>query len=96
MPSRKRRLEYNKRALREYRAALAYIAEDSPANADLVQERIERTLNLILSQPSTGTPGKVTGTRDWPAARTGLTITYRIKPTVVQVLRIRSQRRKYP
>jgi toxin ParE1/3/4 len=96
MPRTRKPLELSPRAAREYHAELEYIAADDPHAAGLVFSRVERTLDLIERNPEMGTPGRLPGTREWPVARTSLTVIYRLRPTKIQVARILHQRRKFP
>lgn len=89
-------LEWTARAGKEYLAALAFIAAESGArNAILVMERIERAESLLTSQPAIGTPGRRAGTREYPVARTGYTLIYRLTPAKIQILRFLHQRMEY-
>lgn len=95
MPPSKR-LEWTDRAEREYLQALAFIADDSGArNATLVMQRIERAESLLASQPGIGTPGRRSGTREYPVAHTGHSLIYRITPNRIQILRLLHQRMNY-
>jgi toxin ParE1/3/4 len=42
-----RRIDWSERAIADFEAALAYIAEDSPQNAQLVRDRIFSTLRHL-------------------------------------------------
>lgn len=50
------RLEWTERGLQEFSSALAFIAEENPANAQLVKNRTAKTLTH-LEFFSLGTPG---------------------------------------
>ena len=51
MPQNKKRLEWADTARDEYMEGLGRIAEDSPANAALVQSRIEKSTELLRQHP---------------------------------------------
>jgi plasmid stabilization system protein ParE len=83
-------------AEQEYLKALAFIAADGGArNATLVMQRIERAEAVLVSQPDIGTPGRRTGTREYPVARTGHTLIYRLTADRIQILRFLHQRLHY-
>jgi toxin ParE1/3/4 len=44
-----RRIDWSERAISDFEAALAYIAEDNPRNAILVRDRIFKTVKLLES-----------------------------------------------
>ena len=96
MPARRLRVDFTRRAAREYLKGLLHIAADDFWAATLVQDRIEDALALIPKRPHVGRPGAVPGTREFPIGRTSYTIVYRIRSDAIQVLRILHQRRRYP
>ena len=51
-----RRIDWSERAISDFEAAIAYIAEESPQNAQLVRDRIFKTLRHLESF-SLGTAG---------------------------------------
>lgn len=73
-----KRLEWSPRARDAYVATLAFIAEDDPTSAELVRERVERTLEQIALFPRIGTPALPRGVRRFAIARTGHVIDYRV------------------
>jgi len=96
MPEKQKRLDFTDRASAEFDAALFYIGLDSPASAELVRKRVNKVIALIAENPDMGTPGKLAGTRDWPVAKTSLTVTYCVMPSLIRILRVRHQSRRYP
>jgi plasmid stabilization system protein ParE len=96
MQPKSKRLEYSDRAISELADAVSFIAMDSPAGAERVRKRVYRVYGLIQAHPEAGAPGKLPGTRDWPVAKTSLTITYRILESRIRILRVRHQSRMVP
>ena len=80
-----RRLEWAPRALQAYVDSLAYIAGEDPRTAELVRERVEHALELILEHPGIGVPTARRGERRYPIANTGHVIVYRVTPTALRV-----------
>ncbi len=87
----KKRLDWTQTARRQYLDHLGWIAARNPIAAENVQNRIEHSLELIQSDPAIGTPDKKKRRRH-PVPHTPFTVYYRIKRSVVQVLRILHQR----
>ena len=80
-----RRLEWAPRALRAYVDSLAHIADEDWRTAEIVRERVEHALDLILEHPGIGTPTARRGERRYPIANTGHVIVYRVTPAAVRV-----------
>lgn len=94
MPRRKRRLEWADEAGAEYLEGLGYIAEDSPANAALVQGRIHKSAALLQTHSGLGKPGAVAGTREHPVPRTPFTLIYEIDGEQILIVHCWHQRRE--
>lgn len=90
-----RRLDWSRRAERDYLSALAYLAEVAGASIALkVVNRTESALAMILAQPAIGTPGRRAGTREFPVPHTGHTLIYRLTGSRITVIRYWHQRRE--
>lgn len=81
---------------RDLRSILAYIDRDSPFNANLVEDRIEKTLWSIKEQPFANPTGLVNGTRRAYVHKTKYRIIYVIRSTQIIVLRILHSARLLP
>ena len=66
-----RRLEWAPSALQAYIDSLAHISDEDPRTAELVRERVEHALDLILEHPGMGVPTARRGERRYPIANTG-------------------------
>jgi toxin ParE1/3/4 len=73
-----------------------YIAEDDPAAAGRVVQRIFRAVDLLEKNPALGRPGRVAGTRELVVAETPYIIPYRVRGKVVEILRVFHAARKWP
>lgn len=91
-----RRVDFTRRAAREYLEGLLHIAAENVFAAALVQDRIEEALTLLQRHARIGRVGMVRGTREFPVAGTSYTIVYRVRTRAIQVLRVLHQRRSYP
>jgi len=73
-----------------------YIAEDNPAAADRLVQRIMRAVNLLAKNPAMGRPGRVSGTRELVVGDTPYIVPYRVRANAVEVLRVFHAARKWP
>ena len=90
--NRKKRLEWTRPARAAYDASIAYIADDDPNTAQMVEARVAKSLLLLAMQPGMGTPGKLPGRRVYPIPRIGFSINYRITGDAIVVDRWYRQR----
>ena len=75
-------------ALRNLDDEASYIANDSPQAAQLVVQRVLRTVALLAEQPGLGKPGRVPGTRELLVPKTRYVVPYRVRGNLVEVLRV--------
>ena len=73
-----------------------FIALDNPVAAIKVVETIQTQVNLLLSQPAIGRPGRVLGTRELLITNMPYLIPYRIKNNTVEILRVLHTSRNPP
>tara|TARA_R110001606_G_scaffold344547_1_gene493307 strand:- start:391 stop:678 length:288 start_codon:yes stop_codon:yes gene_type:complete len=83
-------------ALRNLDEEAAYIATDDPKAAQLVVERILKSVNSLVDQPNLGRPGRVAGTRELVVVRTRYIVPYRVQGDAVQILRVFHTSRRLP
>jgi len=83
-------------ALANLEAEADYIAEDNPAAADRLVQRIFRATDLLATNPAMGRPGRVPGTRELVVADTPYIIPYRVRANAVEILRVFHAARKWP
>jgi plasmid stabilization system protein ParE len=74
----------------------AYIAVDSLRAALVVEERIRKASELLITFPRGGRIGRVPGTRERVVSKTPYILAYRIEVTQVYVLRVYHSARKWP
>lgn len=80
MPERRaaKPLEWLPSARAAYLETLEYIARDDPRTAERGAQRVEKSLALIRSMPSLGTPTAKPGVRRYPVPDTGHVFDYRV------------------
>lgn len=90
------RVRWLRIALANLEAEADYIAEDNPAAADRVVQRIFRAVALSRKNPAIGRPGRVPGTRELVVGDTPYIIPYRVRADAVEILRVFHAARKWP
>jgi toxin ParE1/3/4 len=83
-------------ALRNLDAEAAFIAEDDPAAARLVVQRLLRAVAMLAAQPDLGRPGRVPHTRELVVPGTRYVVPYRVRGETVEVLRVFHTSRRLP
>jgi len=82
------RVRWLKTALRNLDEEARTIAEDDPAMARLVVERILDAVDLLADNPSIGRTGRVAGTRELVVRKTRYRPPYRVREGRVEILRV--------
>jgi len=90
------RVRWLRVALANLEAEADYIAEDNPAAADRVVQRILRAVDLLSKNPAMGRPGRVPGTRELVVGDTPYIIPYRARANAIEILRVFHAARKWP
>ncbi len=90
------RLKWLPTALRNLDSEASYIAEDEPAAARLVVQRVLAAVALLSEQPGLGRPGRVAGTRELLAPKTRYIVPYRVRSNTVEILRVFHTSRRPP
>ena len=84
------------RARRDLHELIAYIAQDSVQTADLVSDRISKSVSLLTNNPYSGRQGRVAGTRELVVSRTPYILVYRVGVSSVSILRVYRGARRWP
>lgn len=90
------RVRWLRVALANLDAEAEYIAQDNPAAAGRVVQRIFRAVNLLAENPAVGRAGRVAGTRELVVPNTPYIIPYRVRGDAVEILRVFHAARKWP
>ena len=59
------RVRWTRRAHRQLEEALTFVAEENPAAAGQIAQRIYAAERILADNPTIGRPGRVAGTREW-------------------------------
>ena len=75
----------------------AHISVDDPAAAKRAAVHFLHCIEKLLSQnPQLGHPGRVPGTRELVIPKTPFVVPYRVRDTVVEILRVYHHARRWP
>lgn len=77
-------------------AVYEYIAGGNPDAAARTVAEIVRAVETLERFPSSGRPGRISGTRELVVSGTPYIVPYRVRGDVVQVIRIFHASRKWP
>jgi toxin ParE1/3/4 len=85
-------------ALQNLNDEAEYIAQEDPAAARLVVQRIVNAINRLEENPALGHPGRIHGTRELVVPDTRYIVPYRVKPRLqhIEILRIFHTSRRLP
>jgi addiction module RelE/StbE family toxin len=90
------RLVWSRRAKRNLHELIAYIAEDSVQDAELVSARILKAAELLAEMPRSGRIGRVPKTRERVVGKTPYILVYQVGSERIRILRIYHGARKWP
>lgn len=90
------RARWLRTALANLDSEAEYIAEDNPAAAVRVVQRILRAVKLLEKNPAMGRAGRVAGTRELVVHGTPYILPYRVRGERVEILRVFHAARKWP
>ena len=90
------KLTWERRARRDLRELIAFIAEDSVQSAEAVAARILKAAELLTEFPRSGRSGRVPGTRERVVGRTPYILVYQIVSGRVRILRVYHGSRQWP
>ncbi|MBN1379408.1 MAG: type II toxin-antitoxin system RelE/ParE family toxin [Gammaproteobacteria bacterium] len=77
-------------------AAQDHIAQENPLAAQAVAQRVWDAAELLLTQPDTGRPGRVMGTREWVVNKTPYLLAYTVEKDVLQILGVIHSKQLWP
>jgi toxin ParE1/3/4 len=88
-------LLWTRKALENLDQIAAYIAQDNPTRASAFVGEIMEKIELLVSFPALGRPGRVPGTREL-VVHENYVVPYRMKGDTVQIIRIQHVARLWP
>ncbi len=89
------RVRWGEKAALDYLEQLEFIANDSPANAELVDNRINAALELLDKRPI-GRAGRVAGTYEKSISGTSLIVAYMLEDETLHIVRVIHMKRQWP
>jgi toxin ParE1/3/4 len=90
------RIDYAARYFRRLEDVRERIAEDNPAAATRLVERIQTTVERLRDFPALGRPGRVSGTRELVIPGTSYIVPYRVAEEQIQILALIHGARRWP
>jgi len=89
-------VKWLRKALKNLEQAYNYVAETNVDAAIAIVLKIQAATDQLSEFPMMGRTGRVDGTRELVIANTPYIIIYRVKGSMVEVLRVLHTSRKYP
>jgi toxin ParE1/3/4 len=91
-------VKWLKTALTNLDQEAEYIAEENPAAARLVVQRIINAVSMLPDNPALGHPGRIHGTRELVIPKTRYIVPYRVRPKLqrIEILRVFHASRRLP
>lgn len=83
-------------ALNSLERARAYIAEDNPAAAARVHEKILGAVRHLASMPNVGRPGRVEDTRELVVTSTPYIVAYAVLDNQVVIIAVQHSAQEWP
>ena len=90
------RVEWLQAAINNLDALAEYISRDNRAAAERTVAAIHSAVRDLERFPSSGRPGRISGTRELVVSGTPYIVPYRVRGDVVQLIRIFHAARKWP
>lgn len=90
------RLSWSRLAFEDRTRIFDYIAQDNPAAALALDERIEEQVEGLRQNPELGRSGRVRGTRELVIAQTAYIAVYRLEADRIRILRILHSAQLWP
>lgn len=87
---------WSPRAIRHLTAIRKFIEKDSDATAALIARRILDAAEILRTQPQTGRPGRLTGTRELVVSGAPYIGPYRVRRGRLELLAVFDGRRQWP
>ena len=83
-------------ALNSLQRIRAYIAQDNPAAAERVRERILNAVRNLADMPNMGRPGRVEDTRELVVSGTAYVVAYTVLDDQVVIIAVQHSAQKWP
>ena len=91
-------VKWLKKALKNLNDEAEYIAQENPAAARIVVQRIINAVTLLTDNPALGHPGRIYGTHELVVPDTRYIVPYRVRPRLnrIEILRVFHTSRRLP
>jgi toxin ParE1/3/4 len=89
-------VKWLREALNNLDEIAAFIAQESPAAAKQVVDRLQKATQRLSQHPQMGRPGRVSGTRELALPDLPFIIPYRVRQSTVEILRVFHTSRRLP
>ena len=90
------RIEWQRKAAEDLRAAVEFILTDNPRAAATVFRTIRSAVERLATHPEMGRVGRIANTRELVIPRLPYLVAYRIEPDTVTILRVLHTSRRWP
>ncbi len=90
------KIVWTRLALSDLDRAYSYIAEERPASAAHIIERMEKAAQVLIHHPQMGRRGRVGGTYELVISHTPFIMAYRVKADKIEILSVIHTSRKWP
>jgi plasmid stabilization system protein ParE len=85
---------WSSQARNQFVATLTYIAKEDPLSAEIVHQRVNKSLKLLCDSPEMGVAAPTAGVRSYAVPKTGHSFDYRLVRDQIRVQRWYRQRQK--
>ena len=85
---------WSAQARNQFVTTLTYIAKEDPLSAEIVHQRVEKSLTLLCNSPEMGVSAPTAGVRTYAVPKTGHSFDYRLVRGQIRVQRWYRQRQK--
>ncbi len=89
-----RTVVWSAQARNQFIATLTHIAKEDALTAELVHQRVEKSLQLLCDSPGMGVPAPSVGVRTYAVPKTGHSFDYRLVREQIRVQRWFRQRQQ--
>lgn len=85
---------WSAQARNQFIATLTHIAQEDALTAELVHQRVEKSLRLLCDSPGMGVAAPITGVRTYAVPKTGHSFDYRLVREQIRIQRWYRQRQQ--
>ena len=90
------KLEWTQLAATDRKRFFDYLEAEHPYAASMLDERLQKQIQQLISFPESGRQGRVAGTRELVVQRTPYIVAYQIVHDTVRILRVLHEAQRWP